>query len=59
MQAYGHKKVIANKPLLVKDMAVIHNKEDAVSVDMFVQGTLESDFSDQSSPSFLSDKEDR
>jgi len=31
------KKDIANKRLLVKDMAVIRNKEDAVSVDMFVQ----------------------
>lgn len=31
------KKDIANKQLLVKDMAVIRNKEDAVSVDMFVQ----------------------
>ena len=36
-QAYGHKKDIANKRLLVKDMAVICNKEDAVSVNMFVQ----------------------
>ena len=31
------KKDITNKRLLVKDMAVIHNKEDAVPVDMFVQ----------------------
>ena len=31
------KKDIANKQLLVKDMAVIRNKEDAVSVDKFVQ----------------------
>ena len=36
-QAYGHKKDMANKRLLVKDMAVIRNKEDAVSVDVFVQ----------------------
>ena len=31
------KKDIANKRLLVKDMEVICNKEDAVSVEMFVQ----------------------
>ena len=35
------KKDIANKRLLVKDMAVIRNKEDAVSVDMFVQKLCE------------------
>ncbi len=36
-QAYGHKKDITNKRVLVKDMTVICNKEDAVSVDMFIQ----------------------
>ena len=37
MQAYGYKKDIANAQILVKDMAVICNKEDAVSVDIFVE----------------------
>ena len=37
MQAYGYKKDIANPWILVKDMAVICNKEDAVSVDIFVE----------------------
>ena len=31
------KKDIANKQLLVKDMAIISNKEDVVSADMFIQ----------------------
>ena len=38
------KKDIANKRLLVKDMAVIRNKEDAVSVDMFVQELREESY---------------
>ena len=37
MQAYGYKKDIANTQILVKDMEVICNKEDAVSVAIFVE----------------------